>query len=44
MIESPSSRVLKKAPRRDLTGTEGYGGGKVFFMDVSGRLGIFFNL
>ena len=31
MIESPLSRVLEKVPRWDLTGTEGYGGGKVFW-------------
>ena len=31
VIESPSGRVLEKAPRWDLTGTEGYGGGKVFW-------------
>ena len=30
VIESPSGRVLEKAPRWDLTGTEGCGGGKVF--------------
>ena len=29
MIESPSGRTPEKAPRWDLTGTEGYGGGKV---------------
>ena len=31
MIESPSGRMLEKAPRWDLTGTEGYGSGKVFW-------------
>ena len=31
VIESPSGRVLEKAPRWDLMGTEGYGGGKVFW-------------
>ena len=31
MIESPSGRVPKKAPRWDLMGTEGYDGGKVFW-------------
>ena len=31
MIESPSVRVPEKAPRWDLTGTEGYGDGKVFW-------------
>ena len=31
MIESPSGRVLEKAPRWDLTGTEACGGGKVFW-------------
>ena len=30
MIESPSGRMLKKAPRWDLMGTEGCDGGKVF--------------
>ena len=30
VIESPSGRMLEKAPRRDLTGTEGCGSGKVF--------------
>ena len=30
MIESPSGRTPEKAPRWDLTGTEGCGGGKVF--------------
>ena len=29
MIESPSGRTLEKAPRWDLTGTKGCGGGKV---------------
>src|SRR5215216_4048203 len=29
MIESPSDRMPEKAPRWDLTGTEGCGGGKV---------------
>ena len=29
MIESPSGRTLEKAPRWDLTGTEGCGGGNV---------------
>ncbi len=29
MINSPSGRVPEKAPRWDLTGTEGCGGGKV---------------
>ena len=29
MIDSPSDRSLEKAPRWDLTGTEGCGGGKV---------------
>ena len=29
VIESPSGRTAKKAPRWDLTGTEGCGGGKV---------------
>ena len=31
MIEFPSGRVPKKAPRWDLTGTEACGGGKVFW-------------
>ena len=31
VIESPSGRKPEKAPRWDLTGTEGYGGGKVFW-------------
>ena len=31
MIESPSGRVPEKAPRWDLTGIEGYGGGIVFW-------------
>ena len=30
MIKSPSDRMLEKALRWDLTGTEGCGGGKVF--------------
>ena len=30
VIENPSGRSLEKAPRWDLTGTEGCGGGKVF--------------
>ena len=30
VIESPSGRSLEKAPRWDLTGTKGCGGGKVF--------------
>ena len=30
VIESPSGRLPEKAPRWDLTGTEGSGGGKVF--------------
>ena len=30
VIESPSGRVPKKVARWDLTGTEGYSGGKVF--------------
>ena len=30
MIKSPSGRMPKKAPRWDLTGIEGCGGGKVF--------------
>ena len=29
VTESPSGRVPEKAPRWDLMGTEGYGGGKV---------------
>ena len=29
MIESPSSRMPEKAPRWDITGTEGCSGGKV---------------
>jgi len=29
VIESPSDRMPEKAPRWDLTGTEGCGGGKV---------------
>ena len=29
MIESPSGRMPEKAPRWDLTGAEGCGGGKV---------------
>ena len=32
MIESPSGRVLEKAPRWDLMGTEGCGGGKVVLL------------
>ena len=31
VIESPFGRMPEKAPRWDLTGTEGCGGGKVFF-------------
>ena len=31
MIESPSGRVPKKAPRWDLMGTEACGGGKLFW-------------
>ena len=31
VIESPSGRTPKKAPRWDLMGTEGCGGGKVFW-------------
>ena len=31
VIESPSGRVPEKVPRWDLTGTEGYGGVKVFW-------------
>ena len=27
VVDSPSGRVLAKAPRRDLADTEGYGGG-----------------
>ena len=30
MIESPSGRTLEKAPRWDLTGIEGCGGGNVY--------------
>jgi hypothetical protein len=30
VIESPFDRMPEKAPRWDLTGTEGCGGGKVF--------------
>ena len=44
MIESPSGRTLEKAPRWDLTGTEGCGGGKVFswlFLFVWGYMGIY---
>ena len=31
MIQSPSARMLEKAPRWDLTGTVACGGGKVFW-------------
>ena len=34
VIGSPSGRVLEKAPRWDLTGKEGYGGGKVFWWTI----------
>ena len=44
MIESPSSRVTEKVPRWDITGTEGCGGGEVFFVDASGGLGIYGNI
>ena len=40
MIESPSGRVPKKAPRWDLTGTEGCGGGKVFLWLLLMFLGV----
>ena len=32
MIESPFGRMPEKAPRWDLTGTEGCGSGKVFLL------------
>ena len=32
MVDSPSARVLAKAPRWDLADTEGYGGGNCFFL------------
>ena len=44
VIESPSDRLPKKAPRWDLTGTEGSGGGKLFswlFLVLGEYLGIY---
>ena len=44
MIDSPSGRALAKAPRWDLTYTEGYGGGNSFSWSLlmfSGYMGIY---
>ena len=44
VIESPSGRLPEKAPRWDLTGTEGSDGGKVFswlFLVLGENLGIY---
>ena len=44
MINSPSGGVPKKAPRWDLTGTEGYGGGNISSVApwmFSGYVGIY---
>ena len=44
MIDAPSSGVPEKAPRWDLTDTEGYGGGNCFLLApwmFSGYVGIY---
>ena len=44
MIESLSGRTPEKAPRWDLTGTEGCGSGKVFFVALLIGFGIVENI
>ena len=40
MIDAPSGGAPEQAPRWDLTGTEGCGGGIRFFVDASVGLGV----